>query len=134
MPLTKEERELQKFKMQYFTRKNLRNAVKLYDERVIDEYIRDATKIIKAYKGVLHMIMPGGTPTSKKNNNTPFHTPRQSPVKPKTKKLKPPPPPPPMFLRPPNKSKNNKNNRIMVGRNNMMKELKSKISGIKFNE
>lgn len=134
MPMTKEERELKNFQMKYFTRKNLRNTVKQYDRRVVEEYIKDARQIISAYKDLIKVL---GVPAkaspkkngNKNNNNTPFHTPLQTPKKrtPKGGALKPPPPPPPppLLKMGPRKNKNNKpaNN----GRP-YLNELKKKIA------
>ena len=121
MPMTKEERELKNFQMKYFTRKNLRNTVKQYDRRVVEEYIKDARQIISAYKDLIKVLgVPVKSSPKKnvnngnKNNNTPFHTPVQTPRKrtPKAGALKPPPPPPPppSFLKTVPK-RNNKNSR-----------------------
>lgn len=143
MPMTKEERELKNFQMKYFTRKNLRNTVKQYDQRVVEEYIKDARQIINAYKDLIKVL---GVPVkasykknakngNKNNNNTPFHTPAQTPRKrtPKPSALKPPPPPPPPPLLKMGLKRNNKNNRLanIGGGPPYMSELKKMIASRK---
>ena len=143
MPMTKEERELKNFQMKYFTRKNLRNTVKQYDRRVVEEYIKDARQIISAYKDLIKVLgVPmkaspkkngkNGKNGNKNNNNTPFHTPAQTPRKrtPKAGALKPPPPPPPPPLLKMGPKRNIKNNRPSNngGGRPYLNELKKKIA------